>query len=305
VAGVDLALAPREIVGVVGESGSGKSTLALAIAGLVTYPGEVTADRLEFMGADLLDGSRRARSSLLGLRLAVVFQDPMTSLNPALRVGEQIAEKARVHLGAGRKAAAALAVRGLSETHIPGAAARAAQYPHEYSGGMRQRAMIAMGVVTSPTLVIADEPTTALDVTVQAQILELLRELNRDHGTAILFISHDIAVVTELCTRLIVMYAGRVVETTTVADLLEGAEHPYTRALLATVVDLDQDPAQPLATISGRPPALDALPAGCPFAPRCPLVEEQCLVEEPPLLPNARGSVACWVAHRNSHEEAH
>jgi oligopeptide/dipeptide ABC transporter ATP-binding protein len=295
VAGVDLDIAPAEILGVVGESGSGKSTLALAIAGLVPRPGEVEADRLEFLGVDLLRAPRRARTSLLGRKLAVIFQDPMTSLNPALRVGEQIAEKARAHLGVGRREADALAIRGLSETHIAGAASRHRDYPHQFSGGMRQRAMIAMGLVTSPALIVADEPTTALDVTVQAQILGLLREVNREKRTAILFISHDIAVVTELCSRVVVMYAGRIVETIAVADLRHGAAHPYTRALMSTVVDLGHDPEQPLATIKGRPASLDALEAGCPFAPRCPLVVDRCLREEPPLLPAARGTAACWV----------
>jgi oligopeptide/dipeptide ABC transporter ATP-binding protein len=160
---------------------------------------------------------------------------------------------------------------------------------------MRQRAMIAMGLVTAPALIVADEPTTALDVTVQAQILDLLRDVNRKHGTAILFISHDIAVITELCERVVVMYAGRVVETIAVDDLRRSAAHPYTQALMATVVDLDRDPAKPLATIRGRPASVDALGVGCPFAPRCPLAVERCLEEEPPLLPTARGAAACWV----------
>ena len=298
VAGVDLTIARGEIVGVVGESGSGKSTVALAIAGLLGPATQVTADRLEFIGTDLVAGSRHTRGSLLGRKLAVVFQDPMSSLNPALRVGEQISEKARVHLRAGRSEARALALQGLAETHVPGAEARLRQFPHEYSGGMRQRAMIAMGLITSPSLIIADEPTTALDVTVQAQILRLLRDLNSRHGAAILLISHDIAVVTELCTRVLVMYAGRVVETIATVELPDGAVHPYTRALLATMVDLEQDPDHLLATIPGRPPALDALAPGCPFAPRCPVAVERCSVEEPPLVTDGRGAVACWVARR-------
>ena len=293
--GVDVSIAPGEIVGVVGESGSGKSTLALAIAGLVPHPGRVSADRLEFLGVDLLHGPRRAIDRLLGQKLAVIFQDPMTSLNPAMRVGEQIAEKARVHGGLRRKDAAELAARGLADTHIAGSRARVRDYPHQFSGGMRQRAMIAMGLVTEPALIVADEPTTALDVTVQSQILDLLREISGKKGTSMLFVSHDIAVITELCDRVIVMYAGRVVEMIAVADLRNAASHPYTRALMATVVDLDHDPAKPLATIEGRPASADAETSGCPFAPRCPLVVERCRLEEPPLLPTPRGTAACWV----------
>jgi peptide/nickel transport system permease protein len=300
VAGIDLTIAPGEIVGVVGESGSGKTMLSLALAGLVPYPGEVTADRLEFMGTDLLAAPRRQRASLLGMQLAVVFQDPISSLNPALRVGRQIAEKAEVHMGAGRREALALAQQGLAETHIPAPARRLRQYPHEYSGGMRQRAMIAMGLITNPALFIADEPTTSLDVTVQAQILDLLRGLNREHGAAILFISHDMAVVSELCSRIVVMYAGRVVETIPAGDLSRSAAHPYTRALMSTVVDLDADRERPLATIAGRAPRLDALPTGCPFSPRCPLAEQRCFSDEPPLELHASGSVACWVAAETS-----
>ena len=196
-----------------------------------------------------------------------------------------------------------LAIEGLADTGIPGPADRVNQYPHEFSGGMRQRVMIAMGLVTKPSLILADEPTTALDVTVQAQILDLLRGLNRDTGTAVLFISHDIAVVTSLCSRLIVMYAGRVVETVYATDLPAGAMHPYTRALMATVVDLGHDPAEKLATIPGNPMVAGSVEAGCPFAPRCPLVIDRCRAEEPPLARHAgRGSVACWVT--NSTEES-
>jgi oligopeptide/dipeptide ABC transporter ATP-binding protein len=305
VAGIDLAVAEGEIVGVVGESGSGKSTVALAVAGLVGPSGEVSAARLEFMGVDLLAVKGRTRSSLLGRKLAAIFQDPMSSLNPAVTIGVQISEKAEAHLGSSRREAKALAVKGLADTRIPGPVARVDQYPHEFSGGMRQRVMIAMGLVTSPSLILADEPTTALDVTVQAEILDLLRDLNRETGAAILFISHDIAVVTSLCSRLVVMYAGRVVEVVDVADLPAGAMHPYTRALLSTVVDLEHDPAERLATVPGQAVVDGSLQAGCAFAPRCPLVVDRCRVQEPPLMRHSgRGSAACWITV-NQEEEGH
>jgi oligopeptide/dipeptide ABC transporter ATP-binding protein len=297
VAGVTFEIAPGEIVGLVGESGSGKTMLSLAIAGLVPYPGRTNADRLEFMGVDLMGASQHPTERLLGTKLAVVFQDPMTSLNPSMRIGRQLAEKVEVHQGANRREALALAVQGLRGVDIPAPGRRVRQYPHEFSGGMRQRAMIAMGLITEPALIIADEPTTALDVTVQAQILDLLRQINAEHETAILFVSHDIAVITELCSRVIVMYAGRIVETLPVDDLTAAAAHPYTQALISTVVDLDTDRSQPLATIRGRPPSPDAMPNGCPFEPRCPIRVERCRVQEPPLQSLAPGrSVACWVA---------
>jgi oligopeptide/dipeptide ABC transporter ATP-binding protein len=225
----------------------------------------------------------------------MIFQDPMTSLNPVLTIGRQIRESLETHMGMNRSESERRATELLDQVGIPNAPQRVREYPHQFSGGMRQRAMIAMGLVTAPALIVADEPTTALDVTVQAQILDLLREVNRNEGTAILFISHDIAVVTELCERVIVMYAGRIVETVSVGDLRSGAVHPYTRALMATVVDLDRDPAQPLAMIEGRPAAVDSLEPGCPFAPRCPLAIDRCVREEPPLRPTARGAAACWV----------
>jgi oligopeptide/dipeptide ABC transporter ATP-binding protein len=233
---------------------------------------------------------------LRGHEIACVFQDPMSSLNPVLRIGRQLTEKVEVHLKLGRRDALALAEERLGQTRIPEPAMRLRQYPHEFSGGMRQRAMIAMGLMTTPALIVADEPTTALDVTVQAQILELLRELNERSGTAVLLISHDLAVVSELCSRVLVMYAGRIVETLD-GDRLDQAAHPYTRALLGTMIDLDTDPEQPLVTIPGQPPALGQAAVGCPFAARCPEVMERCRQEDPPLLPlpDDDHRAACWA----------
>jgi len=268
---VSFTVAPGERVGLVGESGSGKSLTALAVAGLIEPPGVVT-------------GTIRSGEA------AMVFQDPMTSLNPALRVGTQLAEVARVHGRLARRAAWERAVTRLDDVHIAAAAKVVRQYPHELSGGMRQRAMIAMGLMGSPRVIIADEPTTALDVTVQKQILDLLREVSDRTGAAILLISHDLAVVAQLCSRVLVMYAGIIVEDLTVERLLAGPAHPYTRALLASVPDMSADRSQPLATIPGRMPSPAEPVTGCPFAPRCPLADSRCRAELPPL----EDGVRCW-----------
>jgi oligopeptide/dipeptide ABC transporter ATP-binding protein len=283
-----------EIVGVVGESGSGKSLTALALAQLIPYPGAVSARALRMRGGDL----RRASPRELGTSIALVFQDPMSSLNPALRVGLQLVEAAEVHRGIDRRSALAMAAARLRDVHIPAPDVRLRQYPHEFSGGMRQRAMIAMALMNAPALIIADEPTTALDVTVQAQIIDVLQEINRAHGAAVLLISHDIGVIAEICTRVLVMYAGRIVEDADLASTLRAPAHPYTQALVAAVPTLTLDRDRPMDAIPGRPPDLDALPAGCAYAPRCPLAVARCKVEDPPLdrLPDGR-RVACWVAH--------
>ncbi|EOD65415.1 dipeptide/oligopeptide/nickel ABC transporter ATPase/permease [Amycolatopsis vancoresmycina DSM 44592] len=302
VRGVTFSVRAGEAIGVVGESGSGKSLTALAVSRLVEAPGVVTADRLEFAGKALADASDRD----LGTALAMVFQDPMTSFNPARRVGGQLAEVSEQHHGLSRRQAFARAVDRLAAVRVPAAERRARQYPHEFSGGMRQRAMIGMGLMGRPKLIVADEPTTALDVTVQRQVLRLLARTREAEGAAILLISHDIAVVSQTCERMLVMYAGRIVE-----DLPTGspARHPYTRALLATTVDLDTDRDQPLEVIPGRPPEPGQVPAGCAFAARCPLASERCRTEDPVLEPAGEGHrVACWhpqvtVLSGQSHEE--
>ncbi|MER7133612.1 dipeptide/oligopeptide/nickel ABC transporter permease/ATP-binding protein [Streptosporangium saharense] len=296
VRGLSLTIAPGEIVGLVGESGSGKSLTASAVGGLVPYPGEVTASRMRLCGADLDDLTEQRRRKLLGTSLAMVFQDPMASLNPALRIGGQLAEVATVHQGAGRAQAWERAVDRLDHVRIPEPARRARQHPHELSGGMRQRVVIAMGLMGTPRLIVADEPTTALDVTVQRQILRLLRQVTDETGAATLFISHDIAVVGELCHRVVVMYAGRVVEELPVEQLATGAAHPYTRALVASLPDMETDRSQPLASIPGRQPAPAEVGPGCAFADRCELASERC-AELPPLVPYGKAHrVACWEA---------
>jgi peptide/nickel transport system permease protein len=295
VRGVSLDIAPGERLGVVGESGSGKSTLVLALACLLTRPTAWQWDHFEFDGDVIdLDATSKYRR-LFGTKFAIVFQDPANSLNPALRVGRQLAELRQVHLGDSRGAALAAAVERLRDVQIPNPEVRARQYPHEFSGGMRQRAMIASGLMGTPRLLVADEPTTALDVTVQAHVIRLLERINEDTGTAVLLISHDISVVVSFCSRVLVMYAGRVVEDIPTEWLLTRAAHPYTRALISAVPDVEDRTDLPLATIPGRPPNMDDLPVGCAFAARCPYADEKCLTDDPALAPvTSAHLVACW-----------
>ncbi|GGB29003.1 peptide ABC transporter ATP-binding protein [Flexivirga endophytica] len=296
VRGVSFGMARGETVGVVGESGSGKSLTALAIAQLIERPAAVEAGRLEFLGTDLRGGGT-AHRDLLGVHFSMVFQDPMTSMNPTHRVGGQLAEVARRHGGLSRKDANDRAVDRLDAVQIPDPRRRAHQYPHEFSGGMRQRAMIGMGLMGDPALIVADEPTTALDVTVQSRVLHLLEEIRREQNVALLLISHDISVVRQVCDRVLVMYAGQIVEDLPAADLHSAARHPYTRALIAVVPDMHTALNQPLAVIPGRAPDPTSYPAGCAFAPRCPLATAQCRTEAPPLETDAAGRrVACWNA---------
>jgi len=284
-----------EIVGIVGESGSGKSLTAMAVGRLLAAPAYATAARLEFLGADLRAKPTRTLRRLLGTSRAVVFQDPATTLNPSLTVGRQLTEVSEVHQRMPRREARLRAVSRLRSVRIPSPERRLRQYPHQLSGGMRQRAMIAMGLMGEPQLIIADEPTSALDVTVQQQILRLLRQVNEDTGAAALLITHDIAVVAETCRRVLVMYAGRIVEELDVRTLCERPAHPYTRALIASVPDMATDRDSPLATIAGRPPQPAEIPDGCGFAARCAFATERCRAERPPLLPLAPGqSAACW-----------
>ncbi|HEX6148132.1 dipeptide/oligopeptide/nickel ABC transporter permease/ATP-binding protein [Nocardioides sp.] len=297
VRGVSFSVRRGEAVGVVGESGSGKSLTALAVTRLVGDPGRVDAERLELLGADLLAEDTKAQRHLLGTSLAMVFQDPMTSFNPTQRIGGQLAEVARHHQGMNRKEALARAVDRLDAVRIDQPEQRAHQYPHEFSGGMRQRAMVGMGLMGEPALIVADEPTTALDVTVQQQVLDLLKAIREEDGVALVLISHDVTVVAEVCNRVLVMYAGRIVEDLPAADLATGARHPYTRALVAAVPDMDTDLDRPLAVIPGRPVDPADVPVGCAYAARCPLASARCREEDPPLESDSLGRrVACWHA---------
>ncbi|MCO1655649.1 dipeptide/oligopeptide/nickel ABC transporter permease/ATP-binding protein [Pseudonocardia humida] len=298
VRGVSFDVRRGEAVGIVGESGCGKSLTALAVTRLVDDDARVEATRLHLLGTDLRAAQTTADRRMLGTALAVVFQDPMTSLNPAHRIGAQLAEVATHHQGMTRGRAAARAVDRLDAVRIPDPGERARQYPHEFSGGMRQRAMIGMGLMGTPALIVADEPTTALDVTVQRQVLDLLSDVRASDAVALLLISHDVAVVGEVCDRVLVMYAGRIVEDLPAAELA-GARHPYTRALVDAVPDMDTDLDEPLATIPGRPVDPADVPAGCAYAARCPLADARCRGEDPPLRadPHAPGRrVACWHA---------
>jgi oligopeptide/dipeptide ABC transporter ATP-binding protein len=297
VRGVSLALHRGEAVGVVGESGSGKTLTALAVARLIEEPGRVQAGRLQFLGYDLRTSAGQVQRQLLGTSFGMVFQDPVTSFNPTQKIGRQLAEVAEQHQGMTRRQAWARAVDRLRAVRIAGPGRRASQFPHELSGGMRQRAMIGMAVMGSPALIIADEPTSALDVTVQRQVLRLLDGIRSAEALALLLISHDITVVRQVCDRVLVMYAGRVVEELPAAELAGLARHPYTRALLAAVPDMASDRNQPLAVVPGRPAHPANLPDGCAFAPRCPLADAHCASYDPPLVTDADGRrVACWHA---------
>ncbi|WGY00419.1 dipeptide/oligopeptide/nickel ABC transporter permease/ATP-binding protein [Nocardioides sp. QY071] len=294
VRGVSLTLRAGEAVGIVGESGSGKSLTALAASRLIEEPGVVEAARLDFCGIALSTTPERETRRLLGRSLAMVFQDPMKSFNPTMRVGRQLAETAVEHQDLDRRSALARAVDRLDAVRVPDPARRARQHPHEFSGGMLQRAMIGMGLMNTPRLVVADEPTTALDVTVQRQVLRLLAEVRAETHAAILLISHDIAVISQMCDRVLVMYAGRIVEDLPVTAL-QTARHPYTRALLDVVPDLDADRTRPLKVIAGRPPEPSQFPTGCAFADRCGLATAACREEDPQLRQVAGGhGVACW-----------
>jgi peptide/nickel transport system permease protein len=296
VRGVSFEVRRGEAVGIVGESGSGKSLTALAVTRLVGDDGRVDASRLELLGNDLRAPDTAVRRRLLGTSLAMVFQDPMTSFNPGRRIGGQLAEVATHHQGMKRRAALARAVDRLAAVRIPDASSRARQYPHEFSGGMRQRAMIGMGLMGSPALIVADEPTTALDVTVQQQVLDLLASIRAADDVALMLISHDVAVVSEVCDRVLVMYAGRIVEDLPAADLAGSAQHPYTRALIDAVPDMTTDLTVPLATIPGRPVDPADVPPGCAYAARCPLADAHCRAVDPALTGDASHRVACWHA---------
>ncbi len=291
---LSFSVAPGEVLGVVGESGSGKSITSLAVMGLLP-PQAITYGEISFGdgGTDnLLNMPDEAMRHLRGASIAMIFQEPMTALNPVMRIGEQIGEAVRAHNSVSKKESWDRAVAAMNEVAIPDAARRARDYPHQLSGGMRQRVMIAMAIVNRPKLLIADEPTTALDVTIQAQILDLLGELRDKFGLAMLFISHDLAVVSQVADRVAVLYAGSLVELGTKGGIFRNPSHPYTRGLLHSVPTLATDRTQPLATIEGSVPSLHALPTGCLFEPRCAYRIPQCRAALPPLVEVAPGHLA-------------
>jgi oligopeptide transport system ATP-binding protein len=292
---VSLRIDAGESVGVVGESGSGKTQLFLAVMGLLARNGQATG-QVMFNGDNILNKPARALNRIRGNRISMIFQDPMTSLNPYLKISRQMTELLVEHRGLGEAEARVRSIEMLDRVGIPEADQRFDMYPHEFSGGMRQRAMIAMALLCGPELLIADEPTTALDVTIQAQILDLMAGLRRDIDTAVVMITHDLGVVAGLCDRVMVMYAGRVVETGTVRDIFHAPRHPYTQGLVHSMPRLDEAKAELLATIPGQPPNLQSLPPGCAFQDRCAHAFDRCRAEAPPLQETGPGRAkACHL----------
>ncbi|CQR55623.1 ABC transporter ATP-binding protein [Paenibacillus riograndensis] len=304
--GVSLQIEAGEIVGIVGESGCGKSVTAQSVLRLldekrqVSYEGEI-----RYNGQDLLKLTPKQMRDVRGNAISMVFQDPLSSLNPVYTIGEQIVETLRLHQSIGKKAAWARAVELLKLTGIPAPERRVHDYPHQLSGGMRQRVMIAIALACEPKLLVADEPTTALDVTIQAQILDLLTSLNKKLGMSVMFITHDLGVVAEVCSRVVVMYLGQVVEMADVRTLFAQPLHPYTRGLMRAVPRLDGDRSRELEAIQGSVPSLHQIPEGCRFAPRCAYADDQCRAKMPALevLPGTTTAVRCWHADEMSGKE--
>ena len=280
VSGVDLSIQPGEIVGLVGESGSGKSVTGFSIFGLIDPPGEVIAGEVLFKGQNLRDLSEEQMRQLRGNRIAMIFQDPLMTLNPVLRIDEQMIEAIQTHARVPHAQALTRCVEALEMVGIPSPAKRLRSYPHEFSGGMRQRVAIAIAMLNQPELIICDEPTTALDVTIQGQILYRMQEICRTHGTALVWITHDLGVIAELADQVAVMYAGKIVESGPVGQVLDAPAHPYTRGLLDSLPGAIQ-PGERLRQISGMAPSLSNRPAGCAFAPRCAQAQPQCSTSEP------------------------
>jgi peptide/nickel transport system ATP-binding protein len=291
--GVSFDIAAGEILGVVGESGAGKSLTGAAIIGLIEPPGRVCGGQVLLEGQRIDDLPREAMRLVRGKRIGAIFQDPLTSLNPLHTIGHQLVETLRTHLPLGAAQARERAIELLRDAGLPAPEARLAQYPHEFSGGMRQRVVIALALAGEPRLIIADEPTTSLDVAVQAQIIRLLRGLTQANGASVMLITHDMGVIAEACDRVAVMYAGRIVEIGPVDEVIRHPAHPYTAGLMASVPTLDGDAAR-LAQIAGALPDLDAIPPGCAFHPRCPKASPRCGEERPELMLVQRTRAACW-----------
>jgi oligopeptide transport system ATP-binding protein len=286
-----------ETLGIVGESGCGKSVSALSIMRLIPDPpGKIVKGEVIFEGRDLMTLGEDEMCNIRGNRIAMIFQEPMTSLNPVLSIGRQVMEPLMLHKGMGRKAALKDCIELLNSVQIPDAASRIRAYPHEFSGGMRQRVMIAMGLSCNPKLIIADEPTTALDVTIQAELLELMKGLTHNRGTALIIITHNLGVIARYADKVIVMYAGRIIEKALTRDLYRRPRHPYTIGLMESVPRLDQDIRQKLLSIEGQPPDLACLPSGCAFHPRCRYVTDKCCHVTPELREvSDNHDIACWI----------
>ncbi len=291
---VSFDIAPGEILGVVGESGAGKSLTGAAIIGLLDPPGHVAAGEICFEGRRIDNLPYEEMRKIRGRHIGAIFQDPLTSLNPLYTIGRQLTETIRTHLQVSAGEARRRAIRLLRETGIPAPEARLDQYPHQFSGGMRQRVVIALALAAEPRLIVADEPTTALDVSIQAQIISLLKGLCKKHGAAVMLITHDMGVIAETCDRVAVMYAGRIAEIGPVHDVIHAPAHPYTEGLMGSIPAMDED-RERLLQIDGSMPRLTAIPAGCAFNPRCPKVFDRCRVERPELMPANATCAACWL----------
>ena len=291
---VSFDIAPGEILGVVGESGAGKSLTGASIIGLLEPPGRIASGEIRLEGRRIDNLPPDAMRGIRGRQIGAIFQDPLTSLNPLYTVGRQLVETIRTHLPVSEAEARERAVALLRETGIPAAEARIDQYPHQFSGGMRQRVVIALALAAEPKLIVADEPTTALDVSIQAQIISLLKRLTRDHGAAVMLVTHDMGVIAEASDRVAVMYAGRVVEMGPVQDVIHRPAHPYTVGLMGSIPSMDGSRDR-LLQIEGTMPRLNAIPAGCAFNPRCPRVFERCRHERPNLMTTGATRAACWL----------
>ena len=287
-------IAPGEILGVVGESGAGKSLTGSAIIGLLDPPGRVAAGEIRFDGRRIDNLPYEEMRKVRGRHIGAIFQDPLTSLNPLYTVGRQLTETIQTHLNLGNDAARSRAIKLLEETGIQAAEQRIDQYPHQFSGGMRQRVVIALALAAEPRLIVADEPTTALDVSIQAQIISLLKRLCKDHGAAVMLVTHDMGVIAETCDRVAVMYAGRIAEIGPVRDVIHAPAHPYTVGLMGSIPAMDEDRVR-LLQIDGAMPRLTAIPRGCAFNPRCPKVFERCHRERPDLAAAGATRAACWL----------
>lgn len=293
--GINFDVNPGETLGIVGESGSGKSVTMLSVMKLLQHPGKIKSGEILFKGENLVPLNNKKMRKIRGKEISIIFQDPMTSLNPVFTVGEQMIESIIEHQNTSKKEATEIAINMLEMVGIPSPEERFYNYPHEMSGGMRQRVMIAMALSCEPDLLIADEPTTALDVTIQAQILSIMKDLNKELNTAIIFITHDLGVVADLCDRVIVMYGGLIMEIGEVRDIFYNPKHPYTQGLLSAVPNLNLDRDKKLFTIPGNPPDLLTPPIGCPYAKRCQYAMKVCLKYEPPFFSEKEGhQVSCW-----------
>jgi peptide/nickel transport system ATP-binding protein len=292
--GVSFHIDQGEVLGVVGESGAGKSLTGASIIGLLEPPGRIAAGQIRFDGQRIDNLGHEAMRRLRGRQISMVFQDPLTSLNPLYSVGRQLVETIRTHMAMDDRAARARALELLEEVGIPAAARRIDQYPHQFSGGMRQRVVIALALAANPRLIVADEPTTALDVSIQAQIITLLKRLCRDHGTAVMLVTHDMGVIAETADRVAVMYSGRIVEIGPVQSVIKDARHPYTEGLMGSIPKILHD-IDRLTQIDGSMPRLTDIPPGCAFNPRCPHAMDRCRRERPELIPVGASAAACWL----------